>query len=62
MNEGEGIAATRIIGYPSKNIFYVKEKVVGISIGKYHSMCWSSEGSVYTWGNRSIALGYEDLP
>ena len=37
-------------------------KVVGISVGKVHCMCWDVQGMLYTWGNRSLALGYDDLP
>lgn len=40
----------------------MKNKVVGISVGKFHCMCWDISGCLFTWGNRSIALGYEELP
>lgn len=36
----------------------MRSKVIGISIGKVHCMCWDITGALYTWGNRTIALGY----
>ena len=37
----------------------MKQKIVGISVGKFHCMCWDVDGKLYTWGNKSIALGYK---
>jgi hypothetical protein len=37
---------------------FMRNKVVGLSIGKVHCMCWDTHGILYTWGNRTIALGY----
>ena len=47
-----------IVAYPTQQTFTMKNKVIGISVGKFHCMCWDSVGLLYTWGNRSLALGY----
>lgn len=36
--------------------------VKGISVGKHHSLYWDEDGSLYSWGSRSLALGYGELP
>lgn len=48
--------------YPDKEIKELKENIVGLSIGKYHSMCWDDKGKLYSWGCKSLALGHETLP
>ena len=40
----------------------MKKKINGISVGKFHCMAWDEHGSLYTWGNRTIALGFKKLP
>jgi hypothetical protein len=37
-------------------------QINGLSIGKNHCLCWDNEGKLFSWGCRSIALGYNDLP
>lgn len=48
-----------VIGYPTQQTFRMKNKVIGISAGKFHCLCWDSAGLLYSWGNRSLALGYD---
>lgn len=46
------------MAYPTMEKNIMKNKVVGISVGKFHCMCWDIVGLLYTWGNRSLALGF----
>ena len=55
-------AAKEIIGYPTLNRMKVNRVVKGISVGKHHSLFWDNEGKLYSWGCRSLALGYGHLP
>ncbi len=51
-----------IIGYPIMNTIKSLRIVKGISVGKHHSLYWDEDGSLYSWGSRSLALGYGELP
>lgn len=31
-------------------------------MGKYHTLCWDEHGGIYSWGSRSLALGFDSLP
>ena len=31
-------------------------------MGKYHNLLWDCQGKLYSWGCKSIALGYSSLP
>lgn len=53
------------LGYPCKTlqtipseIQFKKTIVVGIACSKYHSVCYTSTGSIYTWGTNYGQLGY----
>lgn len=48
-----------IFAFPTQENIFMKNKIVGISVGRVHIMCWDSSGNLFSWGNRSIALGYE---
>lgn len=50
-----------MISYPIKQITPIP-KIAGISIGKYHNLSWTEEGKLYSWGLKSIALGYSYIP
>lgn len=56
-NEGQALLL-----HPSLNKIDLQKKVVGLSLGKYHNLAWDCEGRLYSWGCRSIALGYSALP
>lgn len=47
-----------IITYPAHTQLSFKKKIAGISLGKYHNLIWDFQGKLYSWGCRSIALGY----
>ncbi len=51
-----------VIGYPTMEKFDFNSKIVGISVGKYHSLCWDQFGILYSWGTRSLGLGFDNLP
>lgn len=44
------------------NKMRVGKVVKGVSVGKHHSLLWDNEGKLYSWGCRSLALGYGHLP
>ena len=47
----------QIINYPEMKAINVKSKIVGMSIGKYHMLAWDTNGKLYSWGLRTLALG-----
>ena len=47
--------------YPEKIKINFKNKINGISVGKYHKLCWDDMGRLYSWGCKSLALGHELL-
>ncbi len=36
-----------------------KNKIKGVSIGTHHCLCWDIQGSLFSWGKKSLALGYK---
>jgi alpha-tubulin suppressor-like RCC1 family protein len=51
-----------LIMHPTQKRIDFKTKLAGVSLGKYHNLAWDCEGKLYSWGCRSIALGYSALP
>ncbi len=51
-----------LIMQPTHKRIDFKTKLAGLSLGKYHNLAWDSDGKLYSWGRRSIALGYSALP
>lgn len=48
--------------HPSQTRIDLKRAIAGLSLGKYHNLAWDREGRLYSWGCRSVALGYSTLP
>jgi alpha-tubulin suppressor-like RCC1 family protein len=51
-----------ITGYPTAQAVRMPTRVKGISVGKYHCLCWDDAGKLYSWGCRSLGLGYGVFP
>jgi hypothetical protein len=51
-------ASLKLRGYPTGEVFNFKKKIKGVSIGPYYCLCWDYEGALYSWGTKSIGLGY----
>jgi alpha-tubulin suppressor-like RCC1 family protein len=47
-----------IVGFPGGKRLNFSKRVVGVSAGKAHCLCWDEAGTLFSWGERSIALGY----
>ncbi len=47
-----------IVCYPFANRIQMKDIIRGISVSKYHSLCWNDRGKLYSWGLKSFGLGY----
>lgn len=52
----------KINGYPTGTVLGMKRNIRGMSVGKYYCLCWDDEGSLFSWGCKSIGLGYIKLP
>ena len=52
----------KINGYPTLDVINVRNKILGISVGQHYCLCWDNNGQLYSWGSRSIGLGYIQLP
>ena len=37
----------------SGEVFKMENEIVGVSVSKYHSVCWDIKGEIYSWGSRS---------
>jgi hypothetical protein len=46
-----------IIGFPSRKVIKLPEKMVGMSLGKYHGLCWTVSGRIFAWGCKNLAMG-----
>lgn len=55
-------AHAKIIGYPTRDVIETPAKIKGISIGASHCLCWDHNGYLYSWGSKSLGLGYTQLP
>jgi alpha-tubulin suppressor-like RCC1 family protein len=51
-----------IIAHPTLTTIKTARSIKGISIGRHHSLCWDAEGQLFSWGCRSLGLGYGSLP
>jgi hypothetical protein len=51
-----------VVGFPSCRKIKMGIKVSGLSLGKYHCLLWDANGALYSWGCKSIALGYSVFP
>jgi alpha-tubulin suppressor-like RCC1 family protein len=47
-----------LVSYPQMNKFSVGTRIVGLSIGQFHKLCWDANGKLYSWGCKSLALGH----
>jgi alpha-tubulin suppressor-like RCC1 family protein len=54
--------AQALLLHPTRARIPFPTKLAGVSLGKYHNLAWDREGRLYSWGCRSIALGYAALP
>ena len=52
----------KINGFPTGDVIEMQRKILGISVGQNYCLCWDSQGQLYSWGSRSIGLGYVQLP
>lgn len=50
-------ATSTIIGLPILKVIQLPEKIMGMSLGKYHGLCWTISGRVFSWGCKNLALG-----
>jgi hypothetical protein len=55
-------ASCQIIAHPTLTSLNTCRPVKGISVGKHHSLCWDEQGELYSWGCRSLGLGFGSLP
>ena len=52
----------QILGYPTGLRINTKKVVKGLSVGKYYTLCWDEMGKLYSWGSKSLGLGYGEIP
>lgn len=50
-------SSCQIVGFPSKKVIQLPEPIVGMSLGKYHGLCWTSSGRLFSWGCKNLAMG-----
>lgn len=53
---------SQIIGYPTGLTIDYKKNIKGLSVGKYYTLCWDDQGKLYSWGSKSLGLGYGVMP
>jgi hypothetical protein len=46
-----------IIGFPARKVIKLPEQIVGMSLGKYHGLCWTITGRIFAWGCKNLAMG-----
>jgi hypothetical protein len=52
----------QIIGYPTGLMMNFNKNVKGLSVGKHYTLCWDDQGKLYSWGSKSLGLGYGYMP
>jgi len=52
----------QIIGYPTGLTINCKKIIKGLSVGRYYTLCWDEYGRLYSWGCKSLGLGYGEMP
>ena len=53
---------SQLISYPSRTTISLPTSPKGLSFGKHLILYWDDDGNLYSWGCRSIALGYGSIP
>lgn len=43
---------------PTVGIVNCNFRIKGVCMSKYHNLCWDFDGKIYSWGHRSVGLGY----
>ena len=62
LGHGNTASGKSFLSSPTKVNYFKRMNVVGVAAGESHSVCFSSDGEVYSWGsNKSGQLGVSDI-
>lgn len=50
-------SSQEILKFAGRKSIGLKEKPIGMHLGKYHGLCWTISGKLFSWGCKNLGMG-----